>query len=158
MWWPWKKKKIDEKRQQQLAMLTAARLPDMGLTVGRIRAKDMVHNGGWYNGLGEKIGWGDLSVSDIKNIQSKLQPGELFVVLPESASYWDFVRHLPEGKMSLDAKAAKPGVKYIVECAHWVITPTTIYHKNYLNEAGEVDGIQYEPLVPESFHKLLEGI
>lgn len=148
---------ISEQRQQQLAKITKDALPDFGLRVGAIRAKDLVHNGGWYNGLGQKIGWGDLSVEDIKRIQSKLQPEELFVVLPERASYWDFVEHLPDNKMQLDAKAAHPGIEYIVEHAHWLITPATIYHKNYTNEAGEHDGLQYQSLVPELFLKLLEG-
>jgi len=155
--WPWKKKKIGEQRRQELAMLTVARLPEMGLKEGRIHARDLVHNGGWYNGLGEKIGWGDMSPDDFKNIQAKLQPGELFVVLPERASYWNFVTHLPDSKMRVDEKVSHPGMEYIVEHAHWLITPTTIYHKHYRNEAGEWDGIQYQPLVKETFLKLLEG-
>jgi hypothetical protein len=158
MWWPWSKKKIDEQRQQQLAMLTAARLPEMGLMVGRIRFRGITHNSGWYNGLGQKIGWGDLSGDDFKNIQAKLRPGELFVILPENESYWEFVKHLPDSKMQIDAKEANPGVEYMVEHAYWLITPTTVYHKDYLKNAGERDGMPYQPFVKESFIKLLEGL
>jgi len=37
-----------------------------GICNGQMRSCDFVHNGGWYNKSGEKIGWGDLSPSDMK--------------------------------------------------------------------------------------------
>jgi len=42
-------------------MLTKDRLSRMGLREGVIRCREEVHNGGWYNTLGEKLGWGDLT-------------------------------------------------------------------------------------------------
>ena len=43
-----------------------------GLRCGQLRGKQVAHNGGWYNGLGEKIGWGDLSQDDLSRIASQL--------------------------------------------------------------------------------------
>ena len=125
-------------------MLTASRLPDLGLKDGTIRARDVVHNGRWYNGVGQRIGWGDLSAEDIKRIQSKLRPEELFVVLSERSAW-----NLPNED--------KPGIDYLVEKASWVITPTVIYFRDYKNEAGEIQGVHYQPLLSASFLKLLEG-
>lgn len=64
-----RKKMISEQRRQQLGKITKNAFPDFGLKVGAVRGKDLVHNGGWYNGVGEKIGWGDLAVEDIKKNQ-----------------------------------------------------------------------------------------
>ena len=45
--------------------------------------KKLFHNAGWYNRKGEEIGWGDLSVKDLKNIKGGLRTGELFIVMSE---------------------------------------------------------------------------
>ncbi len=111
-------------------MLTKERLADMKLREGAIRAKEVVHNGGWYNSLGEKLGWGDLDEKDFPNIQQHLQEGELFVVLPERASFWDFVTHhsaIGGSFCKTDPKEQNPGQDYLIEHAYYIITKTDVW-------------------------------
>jgi hypothetical protein len=55
-----------------------------GLIRGQVRSYDLVHNGAWYNGLGQRIGWGSLSPEDLLSIAGGLQSDEQFYVLPEA--------------------------------------------------------------------------
>lgn len=95
-----------------------------GLHCGQIRGKDFVHNGGWYNRLGEKLGWGDLSTDDFFRIRRELEEGEMFIILGESDSFWNFVTrpgllgHNAVTKPDVEA----PGVDYVAEKARYIIT------------------------------------
>lgn len=95
-----------------------------GLSCGQIRGKDFVHNGGWYNKLGEKLGWGDLSVEDFQRIRRELEEGEMFIILGESDSFWNFVTrpgllgHNAVTKPDVEA----PGVDYVAAKARYIIT------------------------------------
>jgi hypothetical protein len=94
---------------------------------GQVRADDYQHNVGWYNAAGEKLGWGDLSREDLKNIAAGLEPGESFILLRESASYWDF--RFPgvfNDTSGLDPEA--PGADYVNAHAHIIITKNCIKH------------------------------
>ncbi len=51
---------------------------------GQVRQSPYAYNRGWYNKAGEKLGWGDLSKADFRNIAAELDPGELFIILPKS--------------------------------------------------------------------------
>jgi hypothetical protein len=89
---------------------------------GQIRNKEIVHNGGWYNALGEKLGWGDLDEKDVVTISQELKDNELFVVMPESDSYWKFVTF--EGnKINCDPKEQNPGIEYLCDHCYLVILP-----------------------------------
>jgi hypothetical protein len=96
-----------------------------GLRCGQMRADDIIHNGGWYNRQGEKLGWGDLSETDLYRIAAELEPGELFIVLPEGASYWDFG---VVGKPKANGDMQAPGVDYVANNASWVIEPGIATH------------------------------
>jgi hypothetical protein len=95
-----------------------------GLSCGQIRGKDFVHNGGWYNKLGEKLGWGDLSTDDFFRIRRELEEGEMFIILDESDSFWNFVTrpgllgHNAVTKPDVEA----PGVDYVAAHARYIIT------------------------------------
>ena len=54
-----------------------------GLGCGQMSAEGgrVIKNGGWYNRSGEKLGWGDLSVEDLRRISCELEDGELFIIL-----------------------------------------------------------------------------
>lgn len=110
-------------------MLDKTSLERLGLREGRIRSDDFVHNGGWYNSKGEKIGWGDLSSDDINRLASNLSDDEVFVVLPEQYSFWKFVtRHGSFGCLCETSKEEKnPGQEYIIEHARYVITKTKMF-------------------------------
>ena len=86
----------------------------------------IVHNGGWYNKFGERLGCGDLSTEDFQRISKKLRKDELFIVLTESAASWNFTKRkkFPRGvKLKIEA----PGVKYVAEHAMYVIARNQMY-------------------------------
>lgn len=85
---------------------------------GQCLTDDTFHNAGWYNKLGEKIGWGDLSVVCLQNIPRLLPPGEVFVVLSEGDSHWQ----VPKG-----TDPNNPGLEYLASIAMAVATPTGWY-------------------------------
>lgn len=110
-------------------MLTKERLESMGLKSGSIRNKQVVHNGGWYNSNGVKIGWGDLSQEDFTRIQENLLENELFVVLREYDSFWCFVTHCgPVGWLcKTSSQEPHPGQDYVVEHAIFVIARDKVH-------------------------------
>lgn len=96
-----------------------------GLRCGQMRYEGkLTHNSGWYNAAGEKLGWGDLSASDVVCLIAELPEGEVFYILPERASYWE----VPSGS---DPMA--PGVAYVREHAMLVVRRHTIYYINEFN-------------------------
>lgn len=95
-----------------------------GLFYGQMRHQDFVHNGGWFNQAGERMGWGDLSPTDFRNIQNGLQENELFIVLGESATFLDFVTK-PEILEGNEEDA--PGTHYVAQKCAYIITHEKIY-------------------------------
>lgn len=59
-----------------------------GLENGQMRSgrTKLTHNGVWYNGKGEKLGWGDLGADDLKRISREIEEGERFIVVGEYKS------------------------------------------------------------------------
>src|SRR3989344_7471741 len=98
-----------------------------GLRCGQIRGKDFVHNGGWYNRLGEKRGWGDLSTDDFFRIRRELEEGEMFIILGEQDSFWNFVTRpgLIGSMAQVKPDVEAPGVDYVAEKARFIITKPT---------------------------------
>jgi hypothetical protein len=87
---------------------------------GQCLVDDFFHNASWYNKQGEKLGWGDLAKDQVNEIPSLLPPGEVFVLCPESASFWE-LRNRP------DINPMRPGVEWMIANAMVVITPHGIY-------------------------------
>jgi len=129
------------------------------LHTGQMRSQEIAHNGGWFNQEGERLGWGDLAAEDFVNIQRTLEPGDMFFVLGESDSFWNFVRNIgPIGSMcSTSPTIDKPGVEYVRERFMYLITPERIYCKAWrgdqkpfdLNGDREPCGILVYPLSRE---------
>lgn len=65
----------------------------------------IVHNGGWYNMKGEKIGWGDLCQCDLLRI-GKMVSGP-FIVLQERESFWDVPKELDRNNPGMDYVRSK---------------------------------------------------
>jgi hypothetical protein len=82
---------------------------------------EIVHNGGWYNLAGEKLGWGDLAAADIIRLMAELQVDEAFLVIGEQASHWAFTQYdmVRFGTAGMDHAA--PGLAYVLEHLRWVI-------------------------------------
>ena len=108
-----------------------------GIRCGQMRADDTIHNGGWYNHLGQKLGWGDLSRDDLKRISQQLEPGEVFVVLPESASFWEFVKQpgLIGSMASVDRRTEQePGIDYVRKHASWIIVTGRVMRVHFYEQ------------------------
>lgn len=107
-----------------------ARQELFGLHAGQIRyRRDLVHNGGWYNEHGEKLGWGDLSAKDMNRISAELENDELFIVLDEASSYWNFVTFSKRRPRMLSVSEAEqsPGIEYLATKWRYIIAPGTVY-------------------------------
>lgn len=128
-----------------------------GLRCGQMRGGDtrMTRNSGWYNKAGEKLGFGDLSAKDFQRIASELEDGELFVILGEQDSFWNFVGSMAETKPMVEA----PGVDYVAEHAIYVIARNQLYrvdHWGYLKEnTMEWRGLQFKLLKQETVKALM---
>lgn len=124
-----------------------------GLRCGQMRHLDqLTHNSGWYNGLGEKLGFGDLNGNDILRIMCEIEPGEVFIVLSENDSFW---QSNTTDDQRVDVE--NPGVDYLVEHAMFVITLGEVRRSDYrwhrasrtatLRGLGEVDVISREEIL-----------
>jgi hypothetical protein len=124
-------------------------LERFGLHEGQMRGLGhLVHNGGWYNSKGEKIGWGDLDNNDFSRLRDNLPKEEVFYVLTESDSFWNFVEHNPglTGDFCTTSSNEKnPGLKYVREKAYWAVIYGTIYSVSEYNENGpsEYQGLKF---------------
>lgn len=141
-------------------MLSKESLQSLKLCEGSMRTGDsIVHNGGWYNSFGNKIGWGDLNAKDYVRIQSKLQPGELFVILSERDSFWEFVtENAGVGGFMCKTKPEEqnPGVSYLAKKARWVIASDMIYYSaDYPDNYDH--GFPYKNIPREQVATLLAG-
>ena len=129
-------------------------LDSFGLHTGQLRSVDysnrgkrgidekLVHNGGWYIREGEKIGWGDLSLGDMENVQHRLEPKGAFIVLSEADSREN------EGSDLSDA---------LGKCL-WLIVPGAIYEVNdYATRRVPVEtgGISYATIPREDIPEIM---
>ncbi len=136
-----------------------------GLHCGQIRGNDIVHNGGWYNSRGEKLGWGDLSAEDLVRIATELADHEVFVILPERASFWNFVQHNPGPLGSnavTDVTEQAPGVDYIAQECLYLIKQGVIYAvaRHMSDTTGNFShrGVTMTRLAPELVLPMLQSI
>jgi hypothetical protein len=69
--------------KRETAPMTYQELQGIGINRGSLREKEFIHNGGWYDLAGKFLGWGDLSIEDLRKIAGILNEGEAFFVLKE---------------------------------------------------------------------------
>jgi hypothetical protein len=116
------------------------------LHCGQIRSHETFgHNTGWYNKLGEKLGWGDLNKEDVKKIIKAIPNDEVFITLGEHDSFWNFVTELGTiGSMcKTNPTIEAPGIDYIVEKCRYLINKDGISTKElYDRKAGETYEIE----------------
>jgi len=113
---------MDENNLLKLAYSESLTFEKMGLHNGRQRNGAVYHNAGWYvlgktAGSCPKVGWGDLGVQDILNIENSLVEGEALFILHEEDSFWNFVTDNP-GLIGAFCKTTPteqdPGLAYIL--------------------------------------------
>ncbi len=134
-----------------------------GLSCGQIRSKDFVHNGGWYNRAGEKLGWGDLSVDDFQRIYRELNDDELFIILGERDSFWNFVTRpgLIGSMAETEPTVEAPGVDYVAEKCRFIIGRNGLYLVDEYGSRKEdivnIDGLPFRVLTCDTAKTLIVG-
>lgn len=135
-----------------------------GLRCGQMRggATKMAHNNGWYNKTGEKLGWGDLSAEDFQRIYRELENDELFIVLGEQDSFWNFVTHNPGiiGSMCATKPTADtPGVDYVAEKCRYIISRDGLHLVDDYGSRKEslvnLNGLPFKVLTREAAKNLI---
>ncbi|MBU6427357.1 hypothetical protein KGQ27_03975 [Patescibacteria group bacterium] len=137
-----------------------------GLSCGQMRGEQIVHNGGWYNKAGEKLGWGDLGPRDFLRVSNEMDDGDLFIVLPEQASFWNFVTRpgIVGGMSAVKPDVNAPGVDYVAENARYIITRHQCYLVDECGFCKDKDivlhhGVAFKPLTKEAAKKFIaEGV
>jgi hypothetical protein len=135
---------------------------NFGLRCGQMRGGDnkIGHNAGWYNSRGEKLGWGDLVLGDLRKVQAGMDPGEFFITLSEHDSYWGFVKKYgPIGSMCKVDRPTEmaPGIEYVSERYRFAVTKDTIFtpEANTAKYYNEQCTLKFAELSPHSLLKLL---
>lgn len=99
------------------------------LKVGAKRSDDFIPRAQWFDCFGRKIGWGDLSMADLDRIKANLKDHEVFVVLNDTASFWDEIEK--PGLLGWLGKAQKehyfPGTEKIAHQCSYLITKDVFY-------------------------------
>lgn len=122
----------------------------------------MAKNAGWYNKSGEKLGFGDLSAADFQRISSELENGELFIVLSEQNSFWNFVTRPgiigAQAETKPDVEA--PGMEYVAEHCRYILAKGSAYaivdFDDLRKEAVEVrNGVAFHVLLREEAKQLV---
>lgn len=99
----------------------------LGMRCGQMRPnKGLRGNAGWYNHKGEKLGFGDISLSDLERIRKEIPAGEMFVIMGESDSYWNFYYSVgSHGTEGLDEH--NPGIDYVADKAVYAVTNEDLF-------------------------------
>jgi hypothetical protein len=127
-----------------------------------MRGRDFVHNNGWYNKVGEKLGWGDLSPEDFRKISLELEKGELFIILSESDSFWNFVTQpgIIGSMAAVKPTEDAPGVDYVAEKARYIIQNGQLYSVDRYGDSDKEtlvtrDGLTFKVLSREAVKALI---
>lgn len=119
----------------------------------------LVHNGGWYNNHGEKIGWGDLSDKDFQRISRGLKTGEVFVVLGEVAATWNFTDSAPNKSITVGLKEESPGIDYVAMHAAYVITRKKMYvvdrYGTLKTRYEKINGLKFKIIISHDVKNLM---
>lgn len=133
----------------------------LSIKSGQIRTDDFVHNGGWYECDGTKIGWGDLSREDLQRIPRCLPEGEPLIILDEHYSFWSFVRRpgLLGSMTQVRQEEHAPGIEYVADKCCYILTRGHRYYvaRNWSNQREEitVHGITFEVLDRQGARNLI---
>jgi hypothetical protein len=86
-----------------------------GLREGQSRGEStIVHNCGWFNQTGEKLGSGNLAAQDFKRLAAELRTGEVFVILASGATF--------------AIRNQAPSTEYVIEKCVLVVVKGHIYY------------------------------
>ena len=124
--------------------------PRFGMYSGQMRGGGgfIIHNAGWYNVAGEKLGFGDLGVMDFKTLRRRLRPKELFIALNEHDSFTCFItgHGLVGSSCTVSPAEAAPGSDYVAE------------HCRFIVRAGELIWVREPYEDSKEFRCLIKGL
>ena len=110
---------------------------------------DVISCAGWFNGSGEKLGAGDLSIKDLHRISVSIGK-ESFLVLSEGDTLWSVPSSL---------NSSEPGIDYVMQrCVWYVTTGCIIRIRDGKDEEAERDGIKYKRMSRQSFFASLKYV
>lgn len=112
-----------------------------GFISGQIRINGLLNNAGWFNSRGEKLGYGDLSLDDLKTVSKQIPSKELFFVLSEFDTAWDIPKEL-------DKQA--PGIDYVMKHCLWVVYSGEIFKVRDAIKASKT--ADYEAISRKDFY------
>ncbi|MCH7759484.1 hypothetical protein IID20_03945 [Patescibacteria group bacterium] len=125
-----------------------------GLNPGQMRFGDdkIGHNNGWFNKIGERLGCGDLGVKDFKEITTKLNNDELFIVLSEASTNF-LNRPEPEDVLA-------PGVEYVARHSLFIIARNQLYavDQGFLKtskKTASISGLRFKVLSLQEAKELI---
>lgn len=121
-----------------------------GICWGQIRPARISHNGRWFNKAGERLGWGDLSMSDLQRVAVEILASELFIVVAERNA----LLSQPE-----EVQRA-PGVEHVAEYADYIVGRDKIFfvdrYGNYTPVvAGSLDKSGFKVITPDDAKRLI---
>jgi hypothetical protein len=128
---------------------TDAKATPFGFLNEQMRTNGILNNAGWFNGAGEKLGFGDLSISDFDTIAKNHHADDIFLVCSEFDTSWNMPNHL-------DSQA--PGLDYIMKNCIWAVYNNRIIKvRNTISKSidDDMDGIPYSHVPRTDFHKLV---
>ena len=112
-----------------------------------IRKITIIRNAGWYDKLGKKIDWGDLSAGDFKRISKEIKAGEFFITLDQLHS---------------DRAPKIPDINYVAKHALFVIASKKLYRvypteqcRNSKSEFSKLLGLRFKILTPSQVKELM---
>ena len=124
-----------------------------GLHNGQMRggSDKITHNSGWYNKLGEKLGFGDLSGRDFRRIAKNIDEGEVFIVFGEQDSFWHFVTDIGIIGSACKPKpeVSAPGIDYVIEHARYVVVRNHLFRVRQLGDTMDnqvISGAEFETI------------
>jgi len=119
-----------------------------GLLNHQFRLDGLLNNAGWFNKYGEKLGYGDITIADLKKVSASIPKDELFIILPEFETSWS----MPS---SLDSSA--PGLDYVTQNCSWCILSNTIYRIKPEGAAENLtkDGVDYTKISRQEFYNFV---
>jgi len=112
-------------------MINAEIMAEMRILDGNCVAQDTVHNGGWYDLRGVKIGWGDLSPTNLVALCEKIGDDDALLILHESDSFFKFVESYGVNGATcvVDADGEKhPGIDYVMSRLAFVVHDHQLFH------------------------------
>ncbi|TSC58283.1 MAG: hypothetical protein Greene041619_714 [Candidatus Peregrinibacteria bacterium Greene0416_19] len=132
-----------------------------GLRCGQMRSGTgkLTHNSGWYSAAGEKLGFGDLSKDDLLRVSAELDDGELFIVLGEQDSFWNFVTRPgiigSQAQTKPDVEA--PGREYVAAKCMILVQKGQVHFVNDYEPTGRT-GLHFPHLSQEDAQRIIASV